>query len=591
MKKTITVSPELIERKALENAKVYLSDIMSLDQMHNTVFNKAVTGIGGSSLALDSDNDIIILMPFKEVVNNKEGYNKDVFTVKEGVTQTAIVEYLKTTTTRKIVSTYDGLNKLLKAYTKAKMNIYDDFLLVDEWQVIFHQYLLRKDVMNLLLSEVKNFNKVCFMTATPIKREWWFNEIKHLDELELVYELPLVEVRHINVKSIEDESVAICRTTLNKEHNAHIFCNSVDFINKVTKSLNLRKEDVRIVCSKSNEKNASKLSGYKIESTIDPVKKINFYTSTCFEGCDIFDPNGKIYVMCDGSKAHTLVDISTTLGQIGGRIRDIKDNSIDLIYRQSRYVNVTKEQFEIATQSNINKAEELLADKNTAFINFLDIDKLNSVYLNIEVVDGKPDIKFEKILLNIDCANFELQHTYSVKANLIAELSGLFSAVTIVKPWAEELEKIEVERISKLSFKQKCELYKEYIEDKSIFKFNQEFDSSIVKAFEVLGYNELEKLLFHKGNIERILISKSDKSESNKVFNLLKSYEVKTGSLISSANAKLLIAEIYNQLGIKKAPAATHISNYFNVEKVDKSIDKKRFIGYKIISSKALFIN
>lgn len=132
MKRTITVSAELIENRALEGSKVYLSDIMNLEQMYNTVFNKAVTGIGGTSLALDSDKDIIILMPFKEVVNNKEGYNKDVFTVKEGVTQASIVEYLKTTTTRKIVSTYDGLNKLLKAYRKANLNIYDDFLLVDE---------------------------------------------------------------------------------------------------------------------------------------------------------------------------------------------------------------------------------------------------------------------------------------------------------------------------------------------------------------------------------------------------------------------------------------------------------------------------
>jgi len=246
--------------------------------------------------------------------------------------------------------------------------------------------------MNLLLSEVKNFNKVCFMTATPIKREWWFSEIQHLDELELIYELPLVEVRHLKVKCIEDETAAICRATLNKEHNAHIFCNSVDFINKVTKSLNLRKEDVRIVCSKSNEKNAAKLSGYKIESTLDPVKKINFYTSTCFEGCDIKDPNGKIYVMCDGSKAHTLVDISTTLGQIGGRIRDIKDNSIDLIYKQSRYVNVTKEEHNKATELNIKKSEQLLADKDSAFVEFVDIDKLNSVYLNAEMINGKLEI-------------------------------------------------------------------------------------------------------------------------------------------------------------------------------------------------------
>jgi len=51
------------------------------------------------------------------------------------------------------------------------------------------------------------------------------------------------------------------------------------------------------------------------------------------------------------------------------------------------------------------------------------------------------------------------------------------------------------------------------------------------------------------------------------------------------------MSEIYNKLGITKAPAASHIEHYFNIEKVDKTVDRVRFKGYKIISSKAIFIN
>jgi hypothetical protein len=140
--------------------------------MYNTVFNKSVTGIGGTSLALDSEENIIILMPFLEVVNNKDGYNKDTFVVKGGVTVAKIVKYLKTTETRKIVSTYDGLQKIVEAYEKAKIDLKNDFLLVDEWQVIFSQYIFRNPVMKYLLSRIKDFIKVCLMTATPIRKEW-----------------------------------------------------------------------------------------------------------------------------------------------------------------------------------------------------------------------------------------------------------------------------------------------------------------------------------------------------------------------------------------------------------------------------------
>jgi hypothetical protein len=104
----IKVPESVIKKKAAEGKKVYLSDFMQLSDMYNTVFNKSVTGIGGTSLALDSEENIIILMPFIEVVNNKEGYNQNTFVVKGGVTAPSIVKYLKTSKLRKLVSTYDG---------------------------------------------------------------------------------------------------------------------------------------------------------------------------------------------------------------------------------------------------------------------------------------------------------------------------------------------------------------------------------------------------------------------------------------------------------------------------------------------------
>lgn len=593
----IKVPEMVIQAKAVKNEKVYLSDFMHLSQMYNTVFNKSVTGIGGTSLALDSDENIIILMPFIEVVNNKEGYNKDTFTVKGGVTVASIVKYLKAAGIRKIVSTYDGLEKIIKAYRKANMDISNDFLLVDEWQVMFSQYIFRNPTMKYILENIKNFNKVCLMTATPIKNEWWFDEIKHLTELELEYELPTVEVRHFKCQNIVNETIAIIRHH-NEDRNLHFFCNSVDFIKDVLKVGKLEPENVRIICSAGSDKNKVKLSGYQIESTKDAVKKINFYTSTCFEGCDIYDANGKIYVLCDGKKSHTLVDISTTLPQIAGRIRNIKDGSIDLLYSSSRYIDVSKEEFEQSIEDNKAKAKELLED-GMRFKEFLDVDKLNCTYIGVtkhiekDKISGKEkeiidSIEFDETLLNLDNYNFEVNHIYSIKANLISELSENFTAVTINKAWAEELEELEQERINRMSFKDKILSYIDITSNQ--FALIPEFDKVVIEAVKILGLARIEELNFHKGDIEKALITKSDVSESNKILKLLQKYELKSGVVKTNAECKAILAEIYTQLNIKKAATATQIKNYFDVVETKIQVADKRVAGYKIIRQKVVFI-
>lgn len=593
----ITVPEAVIKAKAAKNEKVYLSDFMHLSQMYNTVFNKAVTGIGGTSLALDSDENIIILMPFIEVVNNKENYNKDTFTVKGGVTVASIVKYLKTARIRKIVSTYDGLEKVIEAYRKAKIAICDDFLLIDEWQVLFSQYIFRNSTMKYVLSNIKQFNKVCLMTATPIKKEWWFDEIKHLTELELDYELPTVEVRHFKCINIVDEATAIIKHH-KASKNLHFFCNSVDFIKDVLKNSKLNQDEVRIVCSTGNDKNKVKLTGYKIESTKDAVKKVNFYTSTCFEGCDIYDANGKIFVLCDGKKAHTLVDISTTLPQIAGRIRNITDGSIDLLYSSSRYIDVNRKEFEQSIEDNKANARELL-EEGKKFMQFLDVDKLNNTYIgvtkHIEVdkISGKSkevidSIEFDETLLNLDNYNFEVNNIYSIKANLINELSDNFTAVTINKAWAEQLNSLEQEKVNRMTFKEKVMKYVEM--SNSTYSFIPEFDRVVIDAVNLLGLERLEALNYHKGDIEKALVAKSDLSESNKILKLLQKHNLTSGTVITNAECKAILSDIYKQLNIKKAATATQIKNYFDVTNVDTVKEGVRYKGFKIIRPKVVFL-
>lgn len=581
----ITVSSELIEKKASLNEKIYLKDLPefennNLKPLYNTVFNKSVTGIGGTSLALDSSENIIILMPFVEVVKNKENYNADVFTVKEGVTQTEIVKYLKSTNIRKIVSTYDGLIKIIKSYNKVGIDYRNDFLLVDEWQVIFQQFGLRNEVMRFLLDNSTQFKNKCFMTATPIKKDYWFRELNGLCDLTLEYNIPSIPLKHFKCQNVIIEASAIINNRIKSERNLHFFLNSVDGISSIIKECDLNKEDVRIVCA-NNKKNKDKLSGFSIQSTKDLVKKINFYTSTAFEGCDIYDKDAEIFVLCNGNRAHTLLDISTTLFQVAGRIRDIKDNTVNLIYTTTRYIDITEEEFNKKIDYNIKVGRIITSEaKSLETIEALDEDILNSNY----IVRKNGKLIFEEVLLNVDKSNFEITKTYNCKANIIAKSSNLFIPITISKPWQEEVDTIQESKIKRMSFKDKCIMYNELIQ--TTFSIMPNFDKEVIDAVNIIGIEQLQELEFNKKNVIRMLLSRTSLSDDMKI---LKALTIIKGNFYKSGDLKEMFRGIYNDLDLNKTPKGSDIEKYFEVKKTTKWVNGKSESGYVIICQKVIF--
>lgn len=584
--KTIKVQEDLISLKASLNEKIYLSDLPEfkngkLNVLFNTVFNKTITGIGGTSVVLNSSENVIVLMPFVEVVDNKEGFNSDTFIVKEGVTISSIVKYLKSPI-RKIISTYDGLSKIKEAYSKAKLNIYDDFLLIDEWQVIFQQYGLRYETMRRLLSESVKFKNRCFMTATPIPKSYWFDELLNLEELILDYNIDPIILKHYHCSSILDEVAAII-TSKPVYNNLHFFINSVDTIKQLVNELKLKPEDVRIICSKK-DKNKYKLVGHKLSSTKEDVKPLNFYTSTCFEGCDIYDKNGLIYVLCDGAKAHSLVDIGTTLPQIAGRIRDVQDNSVNLLYTTSRYIDVTVDEFNKSVDENIRVAHEIINDvKSKETIKILDGSKANDKYL---MIDEDYNLFFEEILLSVDKFNFNLVKTFSLKSNIVAKSREIFKPIEVVKPWSNALKKFQKEKHEKLPFKQQC---LDYIKLKTnMYAIDNVIEhSELVKnAVDILGHEKLEELNYHKGDIKKHLINYLDISNKAKVS---KNLNYNPGDFIDTNSLKEIFDKLYKLYNINKPPKGSDINDYYFTKESFRRVENNNTSrGYTIINRKII---
>jgi len=127
----------------------------------------------------------------------------------------------------------------------------------------------------------------------------------------------------------------------------------------------LTPENTRVICSQNEDslrKNLTKLpDGFTISKALDDLKPISFYTSTCFEGQDIIDKNGRSFIVSNAKKEHTLMDISTTFIQICGRIRQSAFNEeIVHLYNTSQYLDVSFEEFEQSTHNALQEAEQFM---------------------------------------------------------------------------------------------------------------------------------------------------------------------------------------------------------------------------------------
>ena len=124
-------------------------------------------------------------MPFINLVTNKEIRNErrqyEVIGVHGDITRDDIAEYANSHETIKILVTYDSLPKVVETLSDLGYNVYRDFfLLVDEYHILFNHYSFRNKAIKRLLELAQNFERVTYMSATPIEEEFILDELKHL---------------------------------------------------------------------------------------------------------------------------------------------------------------------------------------------------------------------------------------------------------------------------------------------------------------------------------------------------------------------------------------------------------------------------
>ena len=314
-----------------DNGYLNLTDLPS-----NCIFNKVITGCGGTTIALFNNENYVIAVPTTELITNKTGLLEGGLTTitspngKEqkvfglfGTFSYALKkefkEYVASSGIKKIMCTYDKIEAITKILDPA-----DYRLLVDEYHVLLKAYSYRDKAINGVLSNFRSYKSSCFLSATPIdadfkpsvldgveeyRADWGDNVDKLFVRLEQTNK-PYLKVAHIIEAYKKDGYVTVNGET--KSTEAFFFINSVTDIAAILSHCNLTNDEVKIVCA-DTEANRKKLAGYTISNSRAANKKFTFITSKSFEGADYYSEDALCYVVSNSTNKNTLLDISTDI--------------------------------------------------------------------------------------------------------------------------------------------------------------------------------------------------------------------------------------------------------------------------------------
>ena len=551
------------------------------------IVNKTKTDVGGTYVAANCSSNYIIVCPFKDLVDSiaaDKNNRYEVFKCYGGVREYQFRKYIKNNTTYKIAVTYDSLPKLIGWLSSTE----GWKVLVDEYHLILEDMDFRYDAINGLMEEIKKFRHYSFLSATPIDLDFEIDFLKRLPHYKVqwngvtkitpirykVTQLTKGLARFIQIFLDEGISLPDINGNVSKVEELYIFINSVTSIKQIADTLKLNPDDVKICCA-DRIRNNKLLGEYQIESVSSPNKKINFFTKKCFQGCNLFTNNGLIIVASDAYRTQTLVDISTTMEQIAGRIRindeyqNIFRNVIVHLFSTNKNV-MSDEEFEMLMQDKEKEADKLLSgwskldkEERQTYIKRMNLDTEL-----VSIINGK------MVYNNLKKQSFiykqALRKTYkdgiSIRDSFMQ--SEKFE-LTNQNKWKDF--NIKLAKAMTVSYEQ---LLKDYLDSPSE-SYEQEYpEFPLIKRY--LKESEMNTL---RWNREKMLKAVEDKKQVDKVF--LAIYQP---GFISNKDLKSKLKDEFGRLGIKLSPKATLIENctLYNVEKASRKIDGKTVSGYEL---------
>lgn len=334
----------------------YLSEV--LEKLPSGIIHKNHTGIGATTLELESERHSLIVEPLRITASSKAASRPNTLYIGSATkyhpkktSKREIIEYIKSKSIKhkKIFCVVDSLKIVIPLLEKHGLKDY--FLCIDESDSLQIESNFRQRAMEKAIEYYKkhNTNFRCLLSATPIK----FNDPDLSDENITSFEYEENEVSDINIIKVRNTVDCIIEKikSLNSEFPSEkivVAYNNIEKIVYIAEELEksgVKDDDIKILCSRTSKKQVGKYF-YELESDLLPGL-INLKTSAYFTG---FDINERYHLIIAVDTSDILnMPSDKRIKQIAGRCRVRPDGlySLNLALNESKEVKIPAYDFKI----------------------------------------------------------------------------------------------------------------------------------------------------------------------------------------------------------------------------------------------------
>ena len=548
----------------------------------------------------------------------------------------------------KVLVTYDSyhiIQDLFREFNEQRFN--DSYTIVDEFQSILHDSRFKSTTEMQFLETLKFTKHVMFASATPMLEEY-LNMLDEFDGLPFISldwytqdstriikpDLDVYVMRSVGEKACQIvktyldgnfDSIVVMRNgipTEIKSTEAVLYVNSVNHIITIIKKMELRSDQVLILCS-NTEENASKIKRrlgkpFEIGHVPNPNKgetfpMFTFCTRTVYLGADFYSTCARSFVFSDANIDSLAVDISEDLPQILGRQRLAENpwkNSATFFYRATaNYREMKEEDFKAELSRKLEQTNNLLSIYNKgdnaekySLARKYQKDAKNSNYkddyVGVNIIYNKLESGEVTKILKPKMNN--LVYVNELRAFKIQQIDykdrfTVFSTVTS-KLTPNDIANMEVSSFIKIyesltTIHDKLKLLCEYDLSNTAREIvlAQIPDSDEVKSYYLaLPKEKLKAVSYNSTKIKKELgiITFSPELLRANIY-----HEFKIGDRLTLLEIKDRLANLYSSINYKRSPKATDILEFFEVK--DSTITLKdgsgrRLRGYKLIQKKPI---
>lgn len=583
------------------------------------ILNKTLTGCGGTSLFLNSNLPVVIISSRIQVLRAKHVQYPGTFlyhvplcndraaAIKQKMSD--LGRYLDchvnnpfgfSQTPAKILVTLDSVGKVLDVLkVRGIINLF--FFVVDEFQCLLGDAMFKGTTdMNFLVLLNNEVRRICYLSATPIPDIYldYIPQFKNIPYYKLEWDPDVIEeptLREVQMK--KDESAEkLCAQLIRryretgyferkiiqghivKSCEACIFLNEVKSIRNIILSNQLKPEEVTILCSES--KSPLLPQGFTIGGLCtdrnNPVNKpFTFCTKASFEGVDFYSTNASTYIFINAGKEWQTLDVMLDIPQILGRQRlDINPFRHDAtVYYKIKPRMMSEAEFRQKQMEMEQKSRKNLETFNASSVDAKDmfIQAYSNMALDKKFVDDYVDVLQENghatlginYLVMVAKWNqwYQRNFYYSNSCQLLTSIQ----AAVNMRQKPQEVKDFETwyynapEKGRLARYADFRNLYPQYNE---FLLQNPFIDLRYHDWYNRLGYDTLSDLNFCEGNVEKKynewLVQEPIREACRQTF--------KVGVLYSKQEVKIMLQQIYNNLGlVGKTAKATDIAAYLPV--------------------------